>query len=75
VSALHLRHIWPLPNGLEEIFANFRAVLVPEMNLGQLVRLLRSEYTQHNFLSYTKVQGQPFRTSELTRKILAILEQ
>jgi 2-oxoglutarate ferredoxin oxidoreductase subunit alpha len=75
VSALHLRHIWPLPLGLDEIFANFRAVLVPEMNLGQLVRVLRSEYTHHNFISYPKVQGQPFRTFELTRKILALLEQ
>lgn len=75
VSSLHLRHMWPLPKGLENIFANFRAVLVPEMNLGQLVRVLRSEYTQHNFISYPKIQGQPFRTSELTKKIESILEK
>ena len=75
VSQLHLRHMWPLPKGLENIFANFRAVLVPEMNLGQLVRVLRSEYPQHNFISYPKIQGQPFRTSEIVNKIEAILEK
>jgi hypothetical protein len=45
------------------------------MNLGQLARVLRSEYPQHDFLGYSKVQGQPFRTSELVRKIRTILEQ
>jgi 2-oxoglutarate/2-oxoacid ferredoxin oxidoreductase subunit alpha len=75
VSSIHLRHVWPLPKGLENVFANFRAVLVPEMNLGQMARVLRSEYPQHNIISYPKVQGLPFRTSELTKKIETILEK
>jgi 2-oxoglutarate ferredoxin oxidoreductase subunit alpha len=75
VSALHLRHLWPLPKGLENVFANFRAVLVPEMNLGQLWRLMRSEYPQHNFISFPKIQGQPFRTSELVKKIESLLQK
>jgi 2-oxoglutarate ferredoxin oxidoreductase subunit alpha len=74
VSSIHLRHVWPLPRGLDAIFARYRAVLVPEMNLGQMARLLRSEYAGVNFVSYPKVQGQPFRTEELTRKIDELLE-
>jgi len=42
---------------------------VPEMNLGQMARLLRSEYPKCEFISYSKVQGLPFRTSELLAKI------
>jgi 2-oxoglutarate ferredoxin oxidoreductase subunit alpha len=75
VSSLHLRHVWPLPNGLETIFSRFRAVLVPEMNLGQMARVLRSEYPAQNFISYPKVQGQPFRTAELVAKVQSILEK
>jgi 2-oxoglutarate/2-oxoacid ferredoxin oxidoreductase subunit alpha len=75
VARLHLRHVWPLPHGLDEIFTRYRAILVPEMNLGQMARILRSEYQQHNFISYSKVQGLPFRTSELVEKIHTLLEQ
>lgn len=74
VAALHLRHVWPLPNGLDAIFARYRAVLVPEMNLGQMARILRSEYGGVNFVSYPKVQGQPFFTAELVAKIEELLE-
>ncbi len=74
VGAVHLRHLWPLPPGLDEIFSNYKAVLVPEMNMGQLVRILRSEYQQHNFISYPKVQGMPFRTDELLSRIDSILK-
>ncbi len=75
VAAIHLRHVWPLPRGLDAIFSRYKAILVPEMNMGQMARLLRSEYAQHNFVSYPKVQGQPFRTSELVAKIDELLER
>ncbi|MBI5433424.1 MAG: 2-oxoacid:acceptor oxidoreductase subunit alpha [Planctomycetes bacterium] len=73
VSRLHLRHVWPLPAGLDEIFASYKAILIPEMNLGQLARVLRSEYQRHEFISYSKVQGLPFKTFELNDKIDALL--
>ena len=73
VSSLHLRHVWPLPRGLDAIFARFKAVLVPEMNLGQMARILRSEYSGLNVVSYPKVQGQPFKKSELIAKTLTLL--
>jgi 2-oxoglutarate ferredoxin oxidoreductase subunit alpha len=75
VANMHMRHLWPFPNGLDEIFSNFKAILVPELNLGQLWRVLRSEFPQHNFISYPKVEGRPFRASELVDRIESILEQ
>ncbi len=73
VSTLHLRHVWPLPHGLDRIFSNFKSVLVPELNMGQLARILRSEYRGHNFISYTKVQGKPFTGNEIHTKITSLL--
>jgi 2-oxoglutarate ferredoxin oxidoreductase subunit alpha len=73
VSSLHLTHVWPLPKGLDKIFGCFRSILVPEMNLGQMARILRSEYPEQNIISYPKVQGLPFRTSELVSKVESLL--
>jgi 2-oxoglutarate ferredoxin oxidoreductase subunit alpha len=75
VSSLHLRHVWPLPKGLDKIFGCFRSILVPEMNMGQMARVLRSEYPEHNIISYPKVQGLPFRTTELVAKVESLLEK
>ena len=74
VANMHLRHVWPLPHGLDEIFGRYKAVLIPEMNMGQLCRLLRSEFPHHNFVSYPKVTGLPFLTSEIVAKIDSLLE-
>ncbi len=74
VSQLHLRHLWPLPKQLDAILGRFKSVLVPEMNTGQLTRVLRSEMPHHNFISYPKVTGQPFLISEITAKIKSVLE-
>ncbi|HKX45311.1 MAG TPA: 2-oxoacid:acceptor oxidoreductase subunit alpha [Planctomycetota bacterium] len=73
VSAVNLRHLWPLPKGLAELFAGFPRVLVPELNVGQLARLLRSEYAGVEFVSLPKVQGLPFTTAELRERIAALL--
>ena len=75
VARTHLRHVWPLPHGLDEIFARYQTILVPEMNLGQMVRVLRSEYPQHNFVSYPKVQGQPFRVHEIVQRVQSLMEK
>jgi 2-oxoglutarate ferredoxin oxidoreductase subunit alpha len=75
VANVHLTHLWPLAKGLDEIFSRYKAILVPELNKGQLWRILRSEYPQRNFISYPKVQGKPFRSSEITARIETILEQ
>ncbi|MAB79613.1 MAG: 2-oxoglutarate ferredoxin oxidoreductase subunit alpha [Planctomycetes bacterium] len=75
VANMHMRHLWPLPKGLDEIFSSYKCVLVCELNLGQFFRVLRSEFPQYNFLSYTKVEGKPFQSVELTRHVQELLEQ
>ena len=62
-----------LQTGLDEVFSRYKAILVPELNMGQMCRLLRSEYPQHSFLSYPKVQGLPFTTEELLARIRHVL--
>ena len=44
VSHAHIRYMWPLPKNLGELISGFREVLVPEMNTGQLLQVIRSEY-------------------------------
>lgn len=73
VSHIHLRHVWPFPGNLGELLAGFDKVVVPEMNAGQLVMLLRSKFDRP-FISRTKVEGQPFKVSELTAIIDDCLE-
>jgi 2-oxoglutarate ferredoxin oxidoreductase subunit alpha len=74
VASIHMRHLWPLAPGLSEVFARYERVLVPELNMGQLCRLLRSEFPGVEFVSLPKVQGLPFTTSELVERIDQLLE-
>ena len=75
VANMHLTHLWPLPPGLNEIFSNYKSVLVCELNLGQLCRVLRSEFHHHNFIAYNKVEGKPFQSSELVNQVQELVEQ
>ncbi len=72
VSHLHLRYVNPLQKNVGEILYNFKHVLVPEINLGQLIKVLRSKYLVPA-VGLNKVQGQPFKSSEIEEKIDAIL--
>ncbi len=73
VSHLHLRHLNPLPLDLEEKLSSFARVIVPELNCGQLSMLLRSEFLIPAE-SFTKVDGQPFKVSELRARFEAALK-
>jgi 2-oxoglutarate ferredoxin oxidoreductase subunit alpha len=73
VAHVHLRYLNPLPPDLGGILRRFRTVLVPEMNLGQLSRLLRAEYLV-DAVGFNKVQGRPFKVSELTSRCLRLLD-
>ncbi len=68
VSHLHLRYINPFPKNLGQLLSQFDHVLVPEMNMGQLVKVLRSEFLIPAE-SYAKIQGQPFKIGELEARI------
>ena len=73
VSHVHLRNMSPLPNDLGEILRRYDRVLVAELNLGQLNKVLRSEYLV-DAKSYAKIQGQPFKVVELEDAIRHQLE-
>jgi 2-oxoglutarate ferredoxin oxidoreductase subunit alpha len=72
VSQIHLRHIWPLPRNLKALLESCDQVLVPEMNDGQLVKLLRAEYVIPA-QGLNKVTGKPFKVSEIIDGIKARL--
>ena len=73
VAHVHLTHIWPLPANLGDLLAGYDTVLVPEMNNGQLITLLKAEYLL-DAKPLNKISGQPFRISEVEDAILDILE-
>ena len=73
VSHIHLMNIWPLPANMGELLAGFDKVLVPEMNTGQLLTVLRSEYLVPA-KGINKVNGQPFKIRELEQAITAEME-
>jgi 2-oxoglutarate ferredoxin oxidoreductase subunit alpha len=73
VAHAHLVHMHPFPANLGEVLARYRTVLVPEMNLGQLSRLVRAEYLV-DARSMSKVQGVPFRAGEIEAAICSLLE-
>ncbi|HET7719213.1 MAG TPA: 2-oxoacid:acceptor oxidoreductase subunit alpha, partial [Acidimicrobiales bacterium] len=65
VARVHLTHLHPLPSDLGDVLRRYERVLVPEMNLGQLTRVVRAEYLV-DARCIQKVQGQPFTAGELT---------
>lgn len=77
VSSIHIRHINPLPPGLENIFAGFNNVLVVEMNdeglygYGQLAGLLRSRYCDPKIRGLNKTDGLTFKVKEIVEKARA----
>jgi 2-oxoglutarate ferredoxin oxidoreductase subunit alpha len=70
-AQLHLRHLSPLPQGLEEVFKRYRDIIVVEMNdeglygYGQMASLLRARYANPAIRSLTKTDGLTFRVSEI----------
>ena len=74
VSHIHIRNIWPLPSNLGKLLSGFDKVMVPEMNNGQLVNLLRAQYLM-NIDSITQISGQPFKVSTLQSEIRQRLEE
>lgn len=68
VSSVHLRHLNPFPSNLGDVLSRFRQVLVPELNTGQLSRVLRAEFLVPAE-SLSKVQGQPFKVNEIRARI------
>ena len=73
VATAQLMHVNPFPLNLGEILSRYDRVLVPELNLGQLSRLLRAEYLV-DAKSINKVQGLPFLSAEIEAKMMEMLD-
>jgi 2-oxoglutarate ferredoxin oxidoreductase subunit alpha len=73
VSHIHLRYLNPLPSDLEDKLRMFRKVMVAEMNMGQLLKIVRADYLI-DAIGCNKVQGRPFKVNELTNRIVRALE-
>ena len=68
VGHVHLRHLNPLPRNLGEVLRRYRRVIVPEMNMGQLLWVLRAKYLV-DAQGFNKIQGKPFKVSEVEAMI------
>jgi 2-oxoglutarate ferredoxin oxidoreductase subunit alpha len=73
IAHAHLIHISPFPSDLGDVLSRYKTVICPEMNMGQLSKLLRAEFLV-DVKSVNKVQGQPFTTSELVDIIIEELK-
>jgi 2-oxoglutarate ferredoxin oxidoreductase subunit alpha len=67
-ASAHLHHLNPLPPNTGEVLRSFERVLVPEMNTGQLAKVLRARYLV-DVQSFCKVQGQPLFAAEIEAQI------
>jgi 2-oxoglutarate ferredoxin oxidoreductase subunit alpha len=73
VSLMHLKYINPMPKNVDDIIKKFNKVVVCELNRGQLKDIINAKYSI-NAMGYNKVQGLPFRISELVTEFNRILE-
>lgn len=71
VAHIHLRYINPFPKNLGELLHGYETILIPEMNSGQLLQLIRAKYLLPA-IGFPKVQGMPFTTTELKEKIVEL---
>jgi 2-oxoglutarate ferredoxin oxidoreductase subunit alpha len=72
IGHMHLRHLNPLPSNLGDIIKRYKKVLVPELNMGQLLWVLRAKYLV-DAVGLNKIQGRPFKQAELEQKIEEML--
>ncbi|OGL05204.1 MAG: 2-oxoglutarate ferredoxin oxidoreductase subunit alpha [Candidatus Rokubacteria bacterium RIFCSPLOWO2_02_FULL_68_19] len=73
VASVHLRHLNPLPPDLGQILRQYERILVPEINSGQLVRILRAEYLV-DAVGFNRVRGLPLSTEELREAMEQLLK-
>ena len=72
VAQAHFRYLNPFPKNTEEVLKKYKYIICPELNMGQLSFLIKSRYLIE-IDSFTKIQGQPFKSSELEEKIKKVL--
>jgi 2-oxoglutarate ferredoxin oxidoreductase subunit alpha len=72
VAHAHLRHLNPFPANTEQVLSAYRRVLIPEVNLGQLLLLVRAAYLV-DAIGYDRVRGKPFRIAEIVAEAERVL--
>jgi 2-oxoglutarate ferredoxin oxidoreductase subunit alpha len=72
IAHLHLRHLNPLPGNLGDVLKRYKKILVPELNMGQLLWMLRAKFLV-DAVGLNKIQGRPFKQNELEQKIEEML--
>ena len=72
VAHAHLRHLNPFPKNTETVLRSYRKVLIPEVNLGQLLMLVRARFLI-DAIGYDRVRGKPFRIAEIVAEAERIL--
>ena len=72
VAHAHLRHLNPFPANTEDVLRSYRQVLIPEVNLGQLLMLIRARYLI-DAVGYDRVRGKPFRIAEIVAEAARLL--
>jgi 2-oxoglutarate ferredoxin oxidoreductase subunit alpha len=72
VSHAHLRHLRPFPKNLGDILKNFETILIPEINNGQLIKIIRDQYMV-DAKGYNKIMGVPITKTELVMKLREML--
>jgi 2-oxoglutarate ferredoxin oxidoreductase subunit alpha len=73
VATAHLRYLNPMPLNTGEVLRSYEKVLIPELNTGQLLKLVRAEFLI-DATGLNKVAGEPFKVSEITEKILEMVK-
>jgi 2-oxoglutarate ferredoxin oxidoreductase subunit alpha len=73
LATAHLRYLNPLPNNLGDVLRSYDKVLIPELNTGQLLKVIRAEFLL-DVVGLNKVAGEPFKVTEITDKILEMVK-
>jgi 2-oxoglutarate ferredoxin oxidoreductase subunit alpha len=72
VAHAHLRHMRPFPKNLGELLGNYKKVLIPEINNGQLIKIIRDKYMV-DAIGFNKIKGNPITRAELVTAISELL--
>jgi len=73
IAHAHLRHVNPFPRNTGDVLRRYEKVLIPEMNLGQLLQLVRSQFLV-DAIGYNHVRGFPLRAAEVAEAIEALVD-
>ena len=73
VATANLRYLNPMPRNLDDVLRSYDKILIPELNTGQLLKLIRAEFLI-DAVGLNKVAGEPFKVTEITEKIMEMVK-